>query len=181
MSVAKPEISQTDCSPITDFIPRLDCNGGKGGNAREIFTPAISAGTRKIPPQTKKERHTHLIVINEECQFCESTAVPVSCSKCYALVCADCIDNFDGRPVCSFCRNELEHPRRLAKVLMFSVGATSRHVQRVPTKSPATRVATKRSNFRVRATRRAVAVFATALCSLRAQVLLTSCASLHYI
>lgn len=78
----------------------------------------------------KLKNNTNLIVINEECQFCESTAMPVACSKCYALVCADCIGNFNGRPVCGLCRDELEHPRRLAKVLMFSVGATSRHVER---------------------------------------------------
>ncbi len=77
-----------------------------------------------------EKKNTNLIVINEECQFCESTATPIGCSKCYALLCEDCTDYFQGKPVCSFCRDELENPKRLAKVLMFSVGATSRRVQR---------------------------------------------------
>jgi len=87
-------------------------------------------------PEGRKSRRKHerqntnLIVINEECQFCESTAKPIGCSKCYSLLCEDCIDYLNGKPVCSFCRDELENPKRLAKVLMFSVGATPRHLER---------------------------------------------------
>lgn len=90
--------------------------------------PYVQEGRKFHRKQAKN--NTNLIVINEECQFCKSTAKPVGCSKCYALLCEDCVDYFKGKPVCNFCRDELENPKRLAKVLMFSVGATSRHVKR---------------------------------------------------
>ena len=76
-----------------------------------------------------EKNNTNLIVINEVCQFCESTAKPVGCSKCYMLRCENCIDCLKGKPVCSFCRDELENPKRLAKVLMFPLGTTPRHVE----------------------------------------------------
>jgi hypothetical protein len=68
----------------------------------------------------RAEKNTNLIVINEECQICQSTAKPIACSKCYTLLCGECIEDFNGKPVCSLCRDELENPKRLAKVLMFS-------------------------------------------------------------
>ena len=71
---------------------------------------------------------TNVIVINQECQICASAAKPVGCSKCYTLLCEDCIGYFEGKPICSLCRDELENPKRLAKVLMFYAGATPRHV-----------------------------------------------------
>jgi len=107
---------------------------------------------RKFRRQPEKN-NTNLIVINELCQFCASTAKPVGCSRCYTLLCEDCIDYLKGKPVCLFCHDELENPKRLAKILMFSVGATSRPVE-LPTQSPAQRVTTRRSNLRLRATRR---------------------------
>ncbi len=67
----------------------------------------------------QEKNNSNLIVINEECPLCQSTAKPVGCSKCYTLLCEDCIDYFNGKPVCSFCCDELENPKRLAKVLMF--------------------------------------------------------------
>jgi hypothetical protein len=69
----------------------------------------------------RAEKNANLIVINinEECQICKSTAIPVACSKCYTLLCGECIEDFHGKPVCSLCRDELEKPKRLAKVLMF--------------------------------------------------------------
>jgi|HubBroStandDraft_4_1064222.scaffolds.fasta_scaffold60677_3 hypothetical protein len=67
----------------------------------------------------RAEKNINLIVINEECQLCQSTATPVACSKCYTRLCGECIEDFMGKPVCSLCRDELEKPKRLAKVLMF--------------------------------------------------------------
>jgi hypothetical protein len=81
------------------------------------FVPYVKEGRKFRRKQEKND--TNLIVINEECQFCESTAKPVGCSRCYALLCEDCTAYINGKPVCSFCCYELENPKRLAKVLMF--------------------------------------------------------------
>jgi hypothetical protein len=72
-----------------------------------------------------KKADTNLIVINEECQLCKSMAKPVGCSQCYTLLCEDCVEYVKGKAVCSFCRDELQKPKRLAKVLVFPVGAPS--------------------------------------------------------
>src|SRR5271155_265202 len=74
---------------------------------------------RKIK-RTEKNANLIVININEECQICQSTARPVACSKCYTLLCRECIEDFHGKPVCSLCHDELEKPKRLAKILMFS-------------------------------------------------------------
>jgi formylmethanofuran dehydrogenase subunit E len=68
------------------------------------------------------KNNSNLIVINEECQLCASIAPPIGCSKCYALLCEECIEYFNGKPVCSCCHDELENPKRLATILMFPGG-----------------------------------------------------------
>ncbi len=70
---------------------------------------------RRIP----KKNNLLVMAVYEECQLCASIAAPVACSNCYTLLCAECIESFDGKPVCCCCREELETPKRLAKVLMF--------------------------------------------------------------
>ena len=54
-----------------------------------------------------EKNDTNLIVINQECQICASAAKPVGCSKCYTLLCEDCIGYFEGKPICSLCRDEI--------------------------------------------------------------------------
>src|SRR5580698_4309794 len=44
----------------------------------------------------RAEKNINLIVINEECQLCQSTATPVACSKCYTRLCGECIEDFMG-------------------------------------------------------------------------------------
>jgi hypothetical protein len=73
-------------------------------------------------PSARRRRgknNPNLIVINEECQFCASTALPVACTSCYMQLCEDCVEYFDGRRVCGMCCEILENPKRLAKVLSF--------------------------------------------------------------
>jgi hypothetical protein len=86
--------------------------------------PCLPKG-RKSRRKPKKKAYTNLVVINEECQLCKSTAKPVGCSKCYLLLCEDCIEYIHGKAICGFCRDELQNPKRLAKVLRFSVSAAS--------------------------------------------------------
>jgi len=85
-------------------------------------------------------KRTNLIVINEECQLCQSTAAPVACSKCYTLLCGECVEDLKGKPVCSLCRDEVEKPKLLAKVLIFR-SAASRRAERADA-STAQRVTT---------------------------------------
>ena len=75
------------------------------------------------------KNNSNLIVINEACQFCESTAKPIGCSQCCMQLCEDCVDYLNGKAICSSCREELESPKPLAKVLMFSVRATPRQLE----------------------------------------------------
>jgi len=70
----------------------------------------------------QEKKNGNVIVIHEECQFCGSMALPVGCSECDLLLCQECVEYLNGKPVCSCCREELESPRRLATVLMFPAG-----------------------------------------------------------
>ena len=80
------------------------------------------------PGKQRKPRHkpgkdnSNLIVIFEECQLCASTARAIGCSRCDTRLCEECIEYFNGQPMCNCCRDEFENPTRLAKVLMFPRG-----------------------------------------------------------
>lgn len=72
----------------------------------------------------RKEEKTNgnVIVIHEECQLCGSMALPIGCSECNLLLCRECVEYLNGKPVCGCCLEELECPRQMARVLMFPAG-----------------------------------------------------------
>lgn len=89
------------------------------GRIPVAFEPLLHQEAEREFLRKLEKKDTNLIVINEECQFCGSTARSVACSRCRVLMCEECIEYLNAKPLCSCCLDDVENPRRLATVLIF--------------------------------------------------------------
>lgn len=122
------------------------------------FTSNQTCGLAQTSVSNPQRTPTNIVAIDtswrfcdDGCQYCDSRAKPVNCSMCDLEGCDECLWTVNGKRVCTACKEEIEHPElkghdgsirldtsgrlvydppRMAKVLMFSVGANTRHAQR---------------------------------------------------
>ena len=122
----------------------------------EAVTSSVVYGLTQTSISSPQQKPTNLVAIDSSwrfcdkgCQYCDSFAKPVKCSACGIEGCDECLYTVKGKRLCTACKEELESPelarrlgtieldndgaflyKALAKVLMFPVGATPRHLGR---------------------------------------------------